>query len=229
MEASHGVKVFRGQRRRSTTRSLCITPHRHPPPPLPHAWVQLWQKSSGRRLRVAEMQIGLQGVAVIYYPLSSLSCWVKEEWEWSIPAEQWSVVAIITTITLITPPLHLPQSARRNCPVSPILHPAPPLPLSRHLKIVPLPPRPSLLPRSTRPPAWENARGSQARGPIVPCPLSPPQPNGHPRPTLRPKRVAKKGSRRTKGRYRSWRSRMSAWKQRLKGWVKRCREHVGPW
>ena len=233
MEARHGVKVFRGQQRRATTPSLCITPHHHPPLP-PPAWVQRLQKSGGPRLRVAEVEITRPEAAVICYLQSSSSCWVKEEWEWWIRAERWSAAAIITITTinttrLITSIPRLPQPARRNCPVFPILHPAPPQPPSPHLKIVPLPPHPSLLPLSTHPPAWGNGRGPPARGPTVPCPLSPPPRNEHPHPIRLPKRVAKRESRRTRGRYRSWRSRTSVWKQRLKGWERRYRGHVEPW
>lgn len=232
-EARRGARVSRGQQRRSTTPSLCITPHHHLLPLPPPAWVQLLQKSGGQRLRVGEVEIARREVAVICCLLSFSSCWVKEEWEWWIRAEQWSAVAIIiitiNTTRLIMSNLRLPQPARRNCPVSPILHPAPPQPLSRHLKIVPPPPHLSLLPLSTHPRAWENAREPPARGPTVPCPLSPPPHNEHPHPTRQPKRVAKKESRRTRGRYRSWRSRTSVWKQRLKGLERRYRGHVEPW
>lgn len=224
-EARRGATVSRGPKRRSTP-SLCVTPP--PLPPLHPAWVQRLQKSGGRRLRAGEGETAWREAAVICCLRSFSSCWAKEEWEWWIRVGRWSAAAIITTTKLMST-LRLPQPARRNCPVSHILHPAPPQPPSRHLKIVPLPPRPSLHPPSTRPPAWESATGPPARGTAVPCPHLPPLHSTNPHPCRRQKRVAKKESRTTRRRYRSWRSRTSAWKRRLTGWEKRYRGHGEPW
>lgn len=227
METRHGLKAFRRQQKSSTPPNLCITPH----PPLLHhhpplAWVQLLQKSSGRRAR--EVATARREVAVTCCLRSFLNCWVKEEWEWWIKVELWSAVAIIIIITtLITSILHLPQPARRNCPASQILPPAPLQLPSRRLKIILLLPHLSPLPLSICPPDWENGRGPLARGPTVPCLRSPPQHTA--RPTRLPKRVEKKGSRRTRGKYKSWRSRTSVWRQRSKGWERRYRRHGELW
>lgn len=230
-EIRRGAKVFRGQPRRSTPPSLCITPHRppllRPPPP---AWVQLLQRSGRWRLRVGEVEIARLEVAVTCCLQSSLNCWAKEEWERWIRVEQWSAVAIIIitiNTTMLMSNLHLPQPARKNSPVSQILHPAHLQLPSRHLKIAPLLLHPSPLPLSTHLPIWENARGPPVIGRAVPCPLSPPPLNVHP--THLPKRVAKKENRRMRGRCKSWQSKTSVWRQRLKDWEKRYRELEELW
>lgn len=224
METRHGLKVSRRQQKSSTPPNLCITPRRRPLHPPPPAWVQLLQRSSAWRLREVE-------VAVTCCLRSSLNCWAKEEWEWWINVELWSAVAIIIINNITTPVtsiLHLPQPARRNCPASQIL-PLAPLQLPSHrLKIALLHPHLSPPPLSICPPVWENGRGPLARGPTVPCPRSPPPPcSAHP--TRLPKRVAKKESRRTRGKYKSWQSRMSVWKQRSKGWERRYRRQEELW
>lgn len=224
-EARHGVKVSRGQQR-SRLSITCLRLHPHLPLP---AWVPRWQRSAGARETVAEVETAQREEAVICCLLSFLHCWVMAG-RW-IKVERSSAGAITTTTILpLMFTLGLLQRVRRSCPVSPILHPTP-LQLLSHLhKIVLHPPRPCPRPcLCISPLAWGNARGPAARGPMVPCPLLPVPHQEHLHLTHQPKRVARRGSRRTKGKSRSWRSRMSVWKQRSNGSARRCKGHVEHW
>lgn len=223
-EVRRGERASRGRlRSRSTTPSLCITPHLPPRP----AWLR--QKSGKRRRGAA---------TATCCPQSSSSSWVKEEW-W---IQAVVIITIITTTSssrLTASIRRLHQSARKSRPASPIRRLAPRrLPRSR-LPGAALPRRRPSLPRpSTRPRA--RASGGEARGPTAPrrprrAPPPPPSrssaaprrrpPRLH---TCPPKRVARRGSKRTRGKCRSWRSRMSAWKRRSKGWARRCSARGGP-
>lgn len=149
-----------------------------------------------------------------FCPRSSSSCWVKEAWAWWKRGQSWSPMAT-TTITPRTLRLPPHQPVRKSCPLSqtrPCPALLPPrlrsrLPLTAHL---PLPLLSPLL-RPLCPRAW--ARGRKG----VPLPhLS------------QGRRAERSGSRRTRGRCRSWPTRMRGLKQRLSDLVRRFSGHAAP-